>query len=237
MRKIGFKDVLPEYPSMLHLPWKPNAKGDRVAGWDVGHLVLGTHNVTVQEKLDGANCGMAFFDGHPVVRSRSKILRKGQELKRPSTKQFASAWNWMHENTEKFRRLDEMLGPVSVYGEWLVQQHGMEYDRLPDWFVAYEVYNYDQSFSLDPLSASFYLTEAGFETIPFESPIPIAGWDMLEEMASRPSAFGTGLREGVVVKVSDGRRITDRFKMVRQGFEQGCLLGDEIKKNALTRAG
>ena len=40
-------------------------------------------------------------------------------------------------------------------------------------------------------------------------------------------------REGVIVKVSDGEVITHRFKMVRQGFDQGCLLGDEIKKNKL----
>jgi hypothetical protein len=135
MKTPSFKDVLPEYPSMIHLPWKPNNKGDKVAGWDVADLILGKINVTTWEKIDGANCGMAYLDGHPVVRSRSKILRKGQELKNPSQKQFASAWNWMHDNRHKFEWLAEKVGPVSVYGEWMLQQHGMEYDALPDWFV------------------------------------------------------------------------------------------------------
>lgn len=217
--KLKLPDILPEYPSMLHLPWKPNNKGDKVAGWDVADLILGKVHVTTQEKVDGAQSAMAFVEGHPVVRSRSRILRKGQELKNPSQKQFASAWNWMHDNRHKFEWLEKHVGPVSVYGEWMVQQHGMEYDYLPDWFIAYELFDYEKRISLDPVRAANYLLMAGFEAIPIESPVLLPSWEVLEEMANRKSHFHTSARrEGVVVKVSDGEKITHRFKMVRQGF-------------------
>jgi hypothetical protein len=72
------------------------------------------------------------------------------------------------------------------------------------------------------VKASNYLMMVGFATIPLESPVLLPSWEVLEEMANRPSHFHSkDKREGVVVKVSDGARITHRFKMVREGFDQG----------------
>ena len=93
--KPSFKDMLPEYPATRHLPWKPNNRGDKVATELEASVIFNNVRTYVQEKIDGANCGMGYLDGFPVVRNRTKILRKGQQLKNPSVAQFASAWNWM----------------------------------------------------------------------------------------------------------------------------------------------
>lgn len=246
--KTSFKDMLPEYPSLRHLPWKPNSKGDKIATEQDVDVIFEGQKVYVQEKIDGANCGMGFLDGHPVVRTRTKILRKGQELKNPSQKQFASAWNWMHDRKDRFDKLDD-AGPYAAFGEWMVQQHGMVYDKLPEWFVAYDVYDYEKQHFLDQQKANTILEDCGFETINIEfggnllaylasqfgsakSYPLVAG--MFESMANMPSYFAVDAkREGIVVKVSDGEWTTDRFKMVRQGFDQGCLLGKTLKKNKL----
>ena len=236
MKKPSFKDVLPEYPATRHLPWKPNSKGDKIATWQEAAIIFECDQVCVQEKIDGANCGMSYLNGHPVVRNRTKILRKGQEMKNPSLAQFSSAWNWMHQNKAMFDALEEH-GPYSVYGEWMVQQHGMEYNALPDWFVAFDVYDWEKGFYIDPLTADNVLQACGFKVIPisfFGDPKlnkPLT-YEFLETVTECPSWFSVGQkREGIIVKASDGIRTIAKFKMVRQGFEQGCLLGDEIKRN------
>lgn len=245
---MSYKRVLPEYPSIRHLPWNPNSKGDKIADEQEVSVIFSAKKLYVQEKIDGANCGMTYLDGFPVVRNRTKILRKGQEMKNPSLKQFASVWNWIHDRRERFVKLIEH-GPYSVYGEWMVQQHGMVFDRLPEWFVAYDIYDYEKQHFLDPAVANGILKECGFSVVELEMNPAFNyvgdltslfqrgnGIDLsklFEHFANMPSHFANAQREGIVVKVSDGEWITDRFKMVRQGFDQGCLLTDQIKRNIL----
>ena len=55
-------------------------------------------------------------------------------------------------------------------------------------------------------------------------------------MIQQPSQFSsTDLREGVYVKVGDGRWVTHRFKMVRQGFIAGSHFSTrpDVVKNKL----
>jgi hypothetical protein len=230
----SFKDILPEYPATLHLPWKPNNKGDKVASEQQSAVIFESEKTCVQEKIDGANCGMAYLKGHPVLRNRTKILRKGQEMKNPSQAQFASAWNWMHQNKSMFDILDQ-YGPYSVYGEWMVQQHGMMYDALPEWFIAFDIYNWEKKCYIDPNKAKDIFRNCGFSFVPTLLYGKLDSYDKLEKLANSPSHFTSNAKcEGVIVKVSNGELIEAKFKMVRQGFEQGCLLGDEIKRNKKT---
>lgn len=230
--KTSFKTILPEYPSIWHLPWKPNNKGDKVMSEKEASIIF-DKDTSVQEKLDGANCGMAFIDGHPVVRSRTKILRKGQELKNPSQAQFSSSWNWMHKNQEKFELL-KYYGPFSVYGEFLIQQHGMSYNNLPDWFIAYDIYDYEKEFFLPPNEALFILSSCGFAITKELFYGKIESYEQLEKLANGQTSFDSDAqREGLVLKIADGNKTHWRFKMVRQGFDQGSLLGDVIVKNKL----
>lgn len=229
--KPSFKDILPEYPATRHLPWNPNNKGDKVATLQEASVIFEGERTYVQEKIDGANCGMAYLNGHPVVRNRTNILRKGQEMKNPSSAQFASAWNWMHEYQSMFDALDGH-GPYSVYGEWMIQQHGMIYDALPEWFIAFDVYDWEKGNYIDPKKANDVLLVCGFSMVPTLLSGKLDSYETLEELANGSSAFTVDQkREGIIVKVSDGEAITTKFKMVRQGFEQGSLLGDQIKRN------
>lgn len=234
MKTRKLSEILPEYPSLRHLPWKPNtARGDKVATEKEAEIIFQTHRVEVQEKVDGANCGMTFVDGHPVLRSRTKILRKGQQLKNPSQKQFATAFNWMHEVKPLFDKVEAEYGaPLGFYGEWMIQQHGMYYDQLTDWFVPFDLYDWEKYQWVDPIRAGNMLIRAGFRPASLVYSGRLENYQQLEEWANVVSAYSSGhKREGLVVKVGDGTWLTHRFKMVRQGFEQGRLLGDTIKKN------
>ena len=230
--KISYKDILPEYPSLQHLPYKPNNKGDKIATEKEASVIFNLTNVTIQEKIDGANCGMAFIDDYPILRSRTKILKKGQELSTPARAQFGPAWNWMYNKKNSFIILNE-FGPYSVYGEWMLQQHGLFYDALPDWFIAYDIYDYEKKEFINSKKANFILNNCGFETISFCNWSGNLTYEKIEELSNKSSSFCSKKREGVIVKVSNDDYVTHKFKMVRQGFEQGSLLGKELKKNKL----
>ncbi len=226
--------ILPEFPRMIHIPWNPNTeRGDLVAS-SVEIQPVFEQKVYVQEKVDGANCGMAIVDDHPIIRGRQKFIKKGYTPRTAASKQFASVFNWWHANKKKFVRLAKIAGPVSIYGEWMKAQHGMKYDLLPDWFIAYDLYDYEKSQFLDTGRAMSYLQESGFATAPILFRGDLTALEDLEPLANGRTEFSsTELREGVVVKTTDGEWTTHKFKMVRPGFKQGRLWNnDEMKVNS-----
>jgi len=230
------KRIIPEFPRTRHLPWKPNTvRGDLVVSEDDAKVIFENPFTYVQEKVDGANSGMALVNDEPIVRNREHILRKGFMKDTPAKKQFASIWGWFYDHKENFQKLNDLLGPVSVYGEWMVQIHGMVYENLPDWFLAYDVYDYEVEKFHDPKVSMEALVECGFSVVPTLKSGPTS-YEELEKFANEPSAFAPTPREGVYVKTSDGQWQTDRFKMVRQGFVQGGLFDNKVlRKNRLAK--
>jgi ATP-dependent RNA circularization protein (DNA/RNA ligase family) len=227
-------DILPEFPRMRHLPWKPNTeRGDLVLSEEESQVIF-EGKVYVQEKVDGSNCGMTIVDGQPLIRGRSKFIRKGYLPKTSATKQFASIFNWWHAQKKKFERLEKEAGPVSIYGEWMKAQHGMKYDRLPGWFIAFDLYDYDRCQFIDTAKAHDILDDCGFCTCPLLYQGRLSGYEQLDTLVNENTEFAKDeQREGLVVKVSDGDWLTHKFKMVRPGFKQGRLWNnDEMKVNS-----
>jgi len=233
-------DYLPEFPRTRHLPWNPNATDDDpISDKADAEILFSAPRVYVEEKVDGANCGIALVNEHPIVRNRSHILHKGFIAKKTSAAkmQFASIFNWYYQNEKCFKKLYDLAGPVSVYGEWLLAQHGMEYDRLPSLFVAYDLYDYTAQQYIDPGIARASLTEAGFAVVPLIHEGTLTNYVQVEEWSNGASPFSSKTpREGVYIKVGDGRWLTHRFKLVRAGFVQGALWSERsINKNKVQK--
>lgn len=71
--------MIPEFPKTRHLH-------------QVDDSILLSDNLFIEEKVDGANCGMALIDGHPVIRNRTHVLNKGYVKKNtPAKIQFRPA--------------------------------------------------------------------------------------------------------------------------------------------------
>lgn len=222
--------LLPPYPKIPLLPHNANiGPDDIVASNDTTKILWTSKTVNVQEKIDGANLGIAIVDGHPVLRNRDKFVKKGEQRKSAAATQFKSAWNWFYQNIDKFNALEG----YSVYGEWLVAQHGLAYDALTDWFYVYDLLDQQTCQFLDPVVAMQKAKAAGFSTLDPIYTGELDGYDMLVELAQGESPYATGhKREGVVVKVTDGKYVSNIFKMVRADFVQGSLWNpQEITKN------
>lgn len=235
MKFVAEKEVLPSFPKTPHLPHKPNTdKLDKVASTEDAAVIF-TGNILVEEKIDGSSCGMTLWKGEPLIRNRDHILRKGYHKSTSAAKmQFASVWNWWYENRAKFEAIAEQ-GPYSVYGEWMIAQHGIHYTRLPDWFIAYDVYDYAENYWLASPLARNILQQAGLCVPPFYWQGKYEGgtYDNLEGYANAESPWADSKVEGVYVKVYDDKKVTHRFKMVRESFVRGALWTPEkVNKNS-----
>ena len=204
------KRMLPAFPST------PVVGPDSVVSGDVA----------VEEKVDGANCGMMWFEGNAVIRNRTKVLVKGYTKKNtPAKIQFRPAWTWFYKNRKKFQKLNKIFDtPVGVYGEWCYALHGIVYNRLPDLFIVFDLL-LPEGF-LDVENRREAVKEVGFVNVPLlhkgEVTLP-----QIKDMTKNPSQFSTvDLVEGVYIKTPKARH-----KMIREGYVQGQKWSDtEITK-------
>lgn len=89
--------------------------------------------IVIEEKVDGANIGIAFdASGAPIVQNRGTFLSVRAHP------QFQPLWHWLAKHRDKLSSsLEERL---ILFGEWLFAVHSVHYDHLPDWFLAFDVY-------------------------------------------------------------------------------------------------
>jgi hypothetical protein len=213
--------VLPKFARTFHLPIEPNASRDDLIAPVSSLEILKDPTLVVEEKVDGANLGITIFKGEPVIRNRNYILNKGYGRKdTPAKKQYAPVWNWFYSNTHKFLALQELLGFMpSVYGEWLYARHTIVYDKLPDYFVAYDVYDPDMKVWLAPDFYREALTEVGFSVVPKLARGPVSQEELIMLRDERSEYSSTSQREGLYLKTSKPRDICgERLKMVRNAF-------------------
>lgn len=235
----NLKNLLPDFPRTPHTPYAPNMSvGDFVAKEEDMKVLFETTNlyIHIEEKIDGASCGIALVDGNPVIRNRNHILQKGFVKDTAAKKQFASIWGWFYDNKAKFEMLEELRPGVSVYGEWMWALHGISYDRLPSYFFAYDLYDWhDKKFVATQITREL-LIKCGFTTPPLLHKGVICSPDALIALCNKPSAFSsTDDREGIYVRMSDQRHLLHRYKMVRQGYIQGARWdAKRLTRNKLT---
>jgi hypothetical protein len=216
--------VLPKFARTFHLPIEPNASRDDLIAPVSSLSILKDPTLVVEEKVDGANVGITIHKGQPLIRNRNHILNKGYGRKdTPAKKQYAPLWNWFYSNTDKFLFLEDILGfTPAVYGEWLYARHTIEYDRLPDLFIAYDIFSPADNKWLAPDRYRAALTEVGFSVVPKLGWGPMAPDELIMMRDERSEFSSTSQREGLYLKTATDpyglEFCGQRLKMVRNAF-------------------
>lgn len=124
--------------SIFKYPRTKHVKGSRFQHGDhdleaVPFIELRGKHLVIEEKMDGANCGISFSEGGELLlQSRGHYLRGG-----PREKHFALLKQWASAKQEE---LFCVLGSRYVmYGEWLYAKHTMFYDELPHYFMEFDI--------------------------------------------------------------------------------------------------
>ena len=233
-----------KYPRTRHLEGSREQAGDedlktvKLAELQGKYLVL-------EEKIDGANCGISFgSDGKMYLQSRGHFLNGGY-----AEKQFDLFKRWAGGYQSQ---LWDILGDRYImYGEWMYAKHTVFYDRLPHYFMEFDIFDKKerQFFStakrkeilgLAPFVHSVLVLEEGrYESLEeitkcighshFISNNPRKS---LEEQCEKgrvrleQTLLQTdlcGVMEGIYIKVEEKDYVIDRLKYVRPTFLNAIL--------------
>jgi hypothetical protein len=235
--------TLHKYPRTHHLEGSRLGPGDEDLDCVPFRAVAGRHLV-VEEKIDGANAALSFdAAGKLHLQSRGHFLTGGVR-----EKHFNLFKQWANSHAAA---LHAVLGSRHVlYGEWLYAKHTIFYDRLPHYFLEFDV--------LDTACGEFLSTErrqtllagAPVRSVPVLRSGPVRRQDDLLDLVGS-SRFKSAswrqcltdaatehgldaerawnetdpsdLMEGLYVKVEEEGRVVERYKWVRADFLAAVL--------------
>ena len=161
---------------------------------DLNRLVSSQVIVTVEEKVDGANMGLSLSpDGKLLVQNRSHYI---SSLYHP---QFAPLDKWLARHSDELWTV-LVPGRHVLYGEWLFATHSVKYTRLPDLFVAFDLYDrFTKRFaSRDVMERR--LRGTTIKIVPIIYRGPLKSVDHVRKLSDGPSAFNDDRREGIVLR-------------------------------------
>jgi ATP-dependent RNA circularization protein (DNA/RNA ligase family) len=202
------------FPHTPHITWLGEGipRDDKVLS-PVEATALLSAEVVVEEKLDGANLGISVSkDGELLLQNR------GQYLTEPRSGQFKKLTSWLIPRADD---LNSMLQDnLILFGEWCAARHSVGYDRLPDWFLVFDVY--------DRSAMRFWCTARRNELASLLNlsvvPELFKGKTTLAALQSRvmteSSLFRVGPLEGVVIRRESAEWLEARAKLVRPDFTQ-----------------
>jgi ATP-dependent RNA circularization protein (DNA/RNA ligase family) len=202
------------FPHTPHLAWlgEGTPRDDKVLLPTEARALL-ADEVVVEEKLDGANLGISVDpDGN------LRLQNRGQYLVPPFGGQFSRAAGWLaqHEHV-----LAPALGQeLILFGEWCAARHSVGYDHLPDWFLAFDVYDRTAQRFWSTSRRADLVHRLGVALVPTLA----RGRMTLEAVKTlvmiRTSRFGDALMEGVVIRREGATFLDQRAKLVRPDFAQ-----------------
>lgn len=231
-----------KYPSTRHL------QGSQLQEGDAGRLpysALAGRTIVVEEKLDGANCGVSFGRGAELLlQSRGHYLVGGGR-----ERQFGILKRWAAVHADAL--LEQLGDQYVMYGEWMGKKHSIFYNHLPHFFCEFDIYDRSGEVFLSTAARAALLGEAPVLAVPvlFAGTAPPKMKDLLalvgpslaktanwkrdfEAVVRREGhdlakcwgqADKSDLAEGLYVKVEEEGVVSARYKWVRGDFVQAIL--------------
>jgi hypothetical protein len=192
-----------------------------------------TFSCFIQEKIDGSNMGVSWNNG-PILRNRKFILKKGySKIHTPSKIQFKSAWNWVHDHEDDIKEIEKRWdSKITIYGEWMLFKHSLLYNKLPDTFIAYDIYSSDDEKYISPEIVLNLIKGLNIHYILPEKK-EFRSLDEVRNSSELKSKYKDGFAEGIVLKQTQGFFISKVYKVVNKYFERREDFNEEIIKNKL----
>ncbi len=229
-----------KYPRTPHIEGSRLQPGDEDLDQIPFDSIAGRHLV-IEEKIDGANSAVSFDDqGNLLLQSRGHYLHGGYREKHYD---LLKQWATVHRDA-----LWQVLGcRYIMYGEWMYAKHTIYYDRLPHYFMEFDVLDRETDRFLDTPSRHALLAPLPVASVPvLKTGVLTSREEMLallgrsnyisgDHMASLRAAArrenqdeericretdASHTMEGLYIKVEENGEVTARVKFVRSSFLQ-----------------
>ena len=241
-------DWLSGYPRTLHLS-DSGLPGGRSSRPRLDWSEVSGRHVVLEEKVDGTHSGL-FFDVGGGAHAFSRGTEIDLDVRGGAERRFDAFKDWLEAQADAL--LDRLEDRYALHGEWVKEVHSIYYDRLPHFFLEFDVQDME--------SGEFLSTQRRKELL---DGLPLASVPVLYEgvagPAVHPSSFVTkslfkspdwrvsclesaacggsvaralprkiedcDLAEGVYGKVEEDGRVVARFKWVREEFVRHIVDG------------
>jgi ATP-dependent RNA circularization protein (DNA/RNA ligase family) len=202
------------FPHTPHLAWLGSGtpRDDKVlSAAETDTLLSG--EVVIEEKLDGANLGVSVKED-----GRLQLQNRGQYLAPPFGGQFSRATAWVERHQDE---LAPALGKdLILFGEWCAARHSVVYDHLPDWYLAFDVYDHASGRFWSARRRDAWLVRLGLAVVPTLARARMTLTRVKALAMTGTSRFGTTPLEGVVIRRDGAEYLEQRAKLVRPDFAQ-----------------
>jgi ATP-dependent RNA circularization protein (DNA/RNA ligase family) len=221
------------FPHTPHLAWlgAGTPRDGKVLTPTEAHALL-VGEVTVEEKLDGANVGVSVDPS-----GKLRLQNRGQYLISPFLGQFSRATAWVARHEPE---LAPALGDTLIlFGEWCAARHSVVYNHLPDWFVAFDIYDRAAGKFWSTPRRDAWVAAFRLAVVPVLARRRMALAEVKSLVMTGTSRFGATPLEGVIVRREGMAFLEQRAKLVRPDFTQA--IGEHwrsrrIEWNAITHA-
>ena len=209
-----------KYPRTPHLFGSQGTADDKHLSECESLQFIADDSLIVEEKIDGTNVGIHFFEpGHLVLQCRGHLITEGMHPQYDLFKQWAAA---------KQHMLEQMLSTKYIlFGEWVYAKHSIHYRKLTHYFFEFDIYDKGRAAFLDLQTRLSLLAGTGIETVPVVHQ-GVLSRSKLQELIG-PSQFESHfenpftnqtdhLVEGLYVRTEADGVVTGRAKFVRPEF-------------------
>jgi len=205
-----------KFPRTPHLEWLSTRapQDDRVLDKAAAAEFL-AGDLIVEEKVDGANVGLS-LDERGAIRAQSR----GKWIGPGSRPQFQPLWAWI---AARQNSLIEAIGPQRiVFGEWCFAFHSIRYDKLPDWFLAFDVYDCAARRFWSAERRDGLLAMAGLTGVPRIATGRFTPRQLRGMLDAEQSRLCNRTLEGLYLRRDNGDWLEARAKLVHPRFLQGA---------------
>ena len=209
-----------KYPRTPHLVGSTGTADDTQLSAQQSAEFLANESLVVEEKLDGTNVGIHFSDdGKLVLQCRGHLITEGMHPQYDLFKQWAATKQ--HVFAEFLQRR------YIMFGEWLYAKHNIHYQRLPHYFLSFDIYDKHKAVFLSHERRADIIRDTAIHTVPVLHAGP-ATLDQLEKLIDTSQFSGQfehsstnrieQLMEGLYLRIEAGGAVTGRAKFVRREF-------------------
>jgi atypical dual specificity phosphatase len=182
---------------------------DRILPTDKLEYFL-NNDVQITEKVDGAQIGFSLDENFKVI-----VQNRSHYVNSASHTQFKLLDKWIYDHTEAlYQILDK---DTILFGEWLYAKHSISYNNLPDYFLAFDLYNKNDKvfYNRKILEEKLKDTNVYAVRIMYEGKI---NKPQILKMIEKDSDYTSGRVEGIYLKVFEDDYVKYRAKLVRNDF-------------------
>jgi hypothetical protein len=158
---------------------------------EVAELLDG--DVVIEEKIDGGIVGLSWDHynfKHLAIGKHNMVSNKD------NSKKVYGLNKWIYKNYDKIQKIPQ---DWVIYGEWMKVRHRINYDKLLDYFMAFDVWN-GQKY-IDYENKKKTLVQLSFGMIPAIYTGKIVRLEEIIDMAAKKSEYSSFENmEGLVIK-------------------------------------